>query len=133
MDGVSFDLRSGETLGIVGESGSGKSTTGKTLLRLTKPTGGSARYRGRAVFGSDTRELRDFRRRAQMVFQDPYSSLNPRKRLGDILTEPLVIHQIGAPDQRQDRVVEMMRKLGLRTGFFYRYPHELSGGQRQRI
>ncbi|WP_236794800.1 ABC transporter ATP-binding protein [Amycolatopsis sp. GM8] len=130
---VSFAVPRGRTLGIVGESGSGKSTTGQALLRLTEPTSGTVTFDGQDVLAMKGAQLKDFRRRAQMVFQDPYSSLNPRKRVGETLAEPLAVHRIGDRAGREDKVMAILEKMGLRPDFAYRYPHELSGGQRQRV
>ena len=133
VDGVSFDLQRGETLGLVGESGCGKSTTGLAMLRLLQLTGGSVHYEDRDVAGLDERELRAARRHMQMVFQDPYSSLNPRMTVGSIVIEPLNVHAIGNKAERLERTQELMRLVGLNPSFINRYPHEFSGGQRQRI
>ncbi len=133
VNNVSFQLFEGETLGLVGESGCGKSTTGRTILRLTEPTAGSAIYREKDVFQLKGQDYRNMRKEIQMVFQDPYSSLNPRKRIGSILEEPLAIHSIGNKKERTDIVMDILHKVGMRVDHYYRYPHELSGGQRQRI
>jgi oligopeptide/dipeptide ABC transporter ATP-binding protein len=133
VDGVSFDLHRGETLGLVGESGCGKSTTGLAMLRLLDPTAGRVLFEGRDVASLGERELRASRRHMQMVFQDPYSSLNPRMTVGSIIVEPLAVHRIGTPAERRDRVAELMRLVGLDPSFINRYPHEFSGGQRQRV
>jgi oligopeptide/dipeptide ABC transporter ATP-binding protein len=133
VDGVSFDLHRGETLGLVGESGCGKSTTGLAMLRLLDPTAGRVLFAGRDVAALGERELRASRRHMQMVFQDPYSSLNPRMTVGSIIVEPLAVHRIGTPAERRDRVAELMRLVGLDPSFINRYPHEFSGGQRQRV
>ncbi|THF82224.1 ABC transporter ATP-binding protein [Cohnella fermenti] len=133
VDGVSFDLREGETYGLVGESGCGKSTLGKTILRLTEPTEGEAFYRGVDLFKQSRRSLQAYRRELQMVFQDPFSSLNPRQIVGQALEEPLVIHGIGGPKERTARAMDILRTVGLQQDHYYRLPHELSGGQRQRI
>lgn len=130
---VSFTLRRGETFGMVGESGCGKSTLGRTILRLTEPTEGEARYEGQDVFEMDEAQLKRMRQDMQMVFQDPFSSLNPRKRIGAILEEPLVIHGIGTPEERTSKVLDILTRVGLQTEHYYRFPHEFSGGQRQRI
>jgi peptide/nickel transport system ATP-binding protein len=131
VDGVSFDIYPGETLGLVGESGCGKSTTGETLLRLREPTEGEAVFDGENVFEKSS--LTDFRRNAQIVFQDPFSSLDPRMTAGRIVREPLDVHGVGTPEERQSRVRELMERVGLSAGQVDRYPHEFSGGQRQRI
>jgi oligopeptide/dipeptide ABC transporter ATP-binding protein len=133
VDGVSFQLYEGQTLGLVGESGCGKSTTGRTLLRLIDPTEGQALYQDQDIFQLTGKELRSIRQQLQMVFQDPYSSLNPRKRIGNTLEEPLIIHRIGTRGERTERVMEILDKVGLRFDDYYRYPHEFSGGQKQRI
>lgn len=133
VNDVSFQLHAGETLGIVGESGCGKSTMGRTVLRLTDPTAGQAFYGDQDIFQLSGKELQKIRRDMQMVFQDPFSSLNPRKRIGQILEEPLAIHSIGDPKERTERVMELMHKVGLQVDHYFRYPHEFSGGQRQRI
>ncbi|WNS75156.1 dipeptide ABC transporter ATP-binding protein [Bacillus sp. DTU_2020_1000418_1_SI_GHA_SEK_038] len=133
VNDVSFQLFEGETYGMVGESGCGKSTTGRTILRLLEPTVGKAFYKNQDIFQLDSRKLRDLRQEMQMVFQDPYSSLNPRIRIGHILEEPLTIHQIGNKKDRTEMVMNILEKVGLREDQYYRYPHEFSGGQRQRI
>lgn len=133
VNDVSFQLYEGETLGIVGESGCGKSTMGRTILRLTDPTEGKALYKEGDIFQLSGKELRAIRKDMQMVFQDPFSSLNPRKRIGQTLEEPLAIHSIGSKQERTERVMEIMNKVGLQLDHYYRYPHEFSGGQRQRI
>jgi oligopeptide transport system ATP-binding protein len=133
VNDVNFQLRDGETFALVGESGCGKSTTGRTLLRLTNPTEGEALYNGKDIFKLNQAELKAIRKDLQMVFQDPYSSLNPRKRIGQILEEPLIIHNIGTKKERTEKVLEIMEKVGLQPEQYYRYPHEFSGGQRQRI
>jgi oligopeptide/dipeptide ABC transporter ATP-binding protein len=133
VNDVSFQLYEGETFGLVGESGCGKSTTGRTILRLTEPTEGEAIYKNKDIFQLSGQELRKIRQEMQMVFQDPYSSLNPRKRIGNTLEEPLAIHQIGARNERMERVMDILHKVGMQPDQYYRYPHEFSGGQRQRI
>jgi oligopeptide transport system ATP-binding protein len=133
VDNVSFSIDEGETYGLVGESGSGKSTTGRCMLRLIEPTSGEMRFRDEDVLAFDRSRMRAARRDMQMVFQDPYSSLNPRMRARDIVEEPLIIHRIGARAERRDKVAELFRLVGLDPGHMDRFPHEFSGGQRQRI
>lgn len=133
VNDVSFHLYEGETLGIVGESGCGKSTMGRTILRLTDPTEGQALYKDEDIFQLSGKKMQPIRRDVQMVFQDPFSSLNPRKRIGQTLEEPLAIHSIGEKQERTERVMDIMNKVGLQLDHYYRYPHEFSGGQRQRI
>jgi peptide/nickel transport system ATP-binding protein/oligopeptide transport system ATP-binding protein len=133
VDGVSFSITEGETFGLVGESGSGKTTTGRCILRLIEPTSGEVRFRGRDVLRFSRREMREARRDMQIVFQDPYSSLNPRMRVGDIVEEPLIIHKTGPKRERRARVEELFGLVGLDPAQLARYPHQFSGGQRQRI
>ena len=133
VDGVSFKLTRGETLGLVGESGCGKSTTGRALIRLIEPTSGTVRFDGTDLATLNGGDLRRGRRRMQMIFQDPYSSLNPRMTAGGIIGEPLDIHGIGSRRDRRERVRELLGTVGLNPDFADRYPHEFSGGQRQRI
>ena len=133
VDGVSFAIAEGETFGLVGESGSGKSTTGRCMLRLVEPTSGEVRYQGEDVLAFSSARMRAARRHLQMIFQDPYSSLNPRMRAREIVDEPLVIHQLGTRTERAARVAELFRLVGLDPAHLDRYPHEFSGGQRQRI
>src|SRR5215218_1577002 len=133
VDGVTFDIYRGETLGLVGESGCGKSTVGRCLLRLIEPTRGQVEFGGRNVLATSGEELRRLRREMQIIFQDPYASLNPRMKVRDIVSEPLVIHGIGDKSERRERVAELLRKVGLDPDYMNRYPHEFSGGQRQRI
>ena len=133
VDGVSFSIAAGETFGLVGESGSGKSTTGRCMLRLIEPTSGEVRYDGEDVLAFSPARLRAARRHMQMVFQDPYSSLNPRMTARDIVAEPLVIHGLGSRTDRADRVAALFGLVGLDPAHLDRYPHEFSGGQRQRI
>lgn len=133
VNDVSFQLYEGETYGLVGESGCGKSTTGRSILRLTEPTAGEAFYQNKDIFKMSTKEFRNIRQQIQMVFQDPYSSLNPRKRIGQILEEPLSIHSVGDKNDRPAIVMNILEKVGMSISHYYRYPHELSGGQRQRI
>lgn len=133
VDGVSFEIFRGETLGLVGESGCGKSTVGRCLLRLIEPTAGEIKFAGRDVLSLGKTEMRELRREMQIVFQDPYASLNPRMKVGDIVGEPLVIHKVGTKQERRDRVAELLKKVGLDPDYRKRYSHEFSGGQRQRI
>jgi oligopeptide transport system ATP-binding protein len=133
VDGVSFELRAGETLGLVGESGCGKSTLARCLARIHDVTGGSVVFEGNDITRSSRRQLRPVRRDLQMVFQDPYASLNPRKRVGAIIADPLRIHHAGTREQIRSRVIELMEVVGLSAEQVDRYPHEFSGGQRQRI
>jgi oligopeptide transport system ATP-binding protein len=133
VDGVNLDVNEGETLGLVGESGCGKSTLGRTILRLIEPTGGEVKFQGKNLLGMSPRELRDMRREMQIIFQDPYASLNPRMRVGDIVGEGLEIHKLAKGKAKRDRVMELLHQVGLREDHYGRYPHEFSGGQRQRI
>jgi len=133
VDDVSFSIGEGEMFGLVGESGSGKSTTGRCILRLIEPTAGQVRFRGKNVLSFSRAEMRAARRHMQIVFQDPYSSLNPRMRVGDIVEEPLVIHRLGTKAERRKRVEELFDLVGLEQSHLSRYPHEFSGGQRQRV
>lgn len=133
VDGVSFSIGHGETFGLVGESGCGKSTTGRCILRLTEPTSGEVRFEGIDLLAQSSEALRRIRRDMQIIFQDPYSSLNPRMKIGDIIGEPLVIHRIGSRREHRERVIELLRLVGMEAEHARRYPHEFSGGQRQRI
>jgi len=133
VDDVSLTLYRGETYGLVGETGCGKSTLGRVLINLLKATDGSILLDGRDIAKIPPREMRKLRQKVQMVFQDPYTSLNPRKRVGEILTEAMEIQNVGTPKDRMDTVIELMASVGLRIEHYYRYPHELSGGQRQRV
>ena len=133
VDGVSFEIEEGQTLGLVGESGSGKSTTGYCVLQLLRPTGGSVTFMGKELTKLGREELRRVRREMQIVFQDPFSSLNPRMTVGDIVAEPLLVHSIGTRRQRRRTVEELLEVVGFNPEFTNRYPHEFSGGQRQRI
>ncbi len=134
VDGVSFDVLQGETLGIVGETGCGKSTTARLLCRLMDPTSGTITFQGESVFGQSRDQLKAMHRDMQMIFQDPYSSLNPRKTVGSIIADPFIIHDLHAgKGERKRRVQELMDRVGLNPEHYNRYPHEFSGGQRQRI
>ncbi len=133
VDGVTFEILRGETLGLVGESGCGKSTVGRCLLRLIEPTAGEVAFEGRDVRALKGTQLRSLRREMQIIFQDPYASLNPRMKVADIIGEPLKIHGFGHKEKRRGRVRELLSKVGLDPDYMHRYPHEFSGGQRQRI
>jgi oligopeptide transport system ATP-binding protein len=133
VDGISFQITRGQTLGLVGESGSGKTTIGRTIIRLYKPTSGSVNFGGQDLATLDGEQLRQVRRRIQMVFQDPYASLNPRFTIGSLISEPMHIYQMGTPREIHERTIELLRVVGLRPEYANRYPHEFSGGQRQRI
>ena len=133
VDDVSFDIREGETLGLVGESGCGKSTVGRCLLRLIEPTSGEVVFEGKEIVGLPAEEMRALRREMQIIFQDPYASLNPRMSIRSTISEPLKIHGIGNKSEQRDRVADLLQKVGLDPKYADRYPHEFSGGQRQRI
>jgi oligopeptide transport system ATP-binding protein len=133
VDGLDFSIKKGETLGMVGESGCGKSTAGRTILQLYKPTAGKVIFKGRDIVQASPNEMRRLRREMQMIFQDPYASLNPRMTVGDIIGEPLRVHNLASGKTKQERVQELLRTVGLNPYFANRYPHEFSGGQRQRI
>jgi oligopeptide transport system ATP-binding protein len=133
VDDVSFSVQPGETLGLVGESGCGKSTLGRTIVRLLEPTAGEITFEGRRIEELSSRQLRPLRREMQMVFQDPYASLNPRKRVGTIIEDPMKIHKLGNAKERKARVEQLLETVGLSPEHYNRFPHEFSGGQRQRI
>ncbi|MFC1996294.1 ABC transporter ATP-binding protein [Chloroflexota bacterium] len=133
VDGVSFTIREGETLGLVGESGCGKSTVGRTLLHLLEPTSGTVEFSGMDVFGLKKQELKSLRRDMQIIFQDPYASLNPRRPISDSVMAGLKIHKIGTANEQAEKVMGMLHRVGLEDYHAHRYPHEFSGGQRQRI
>lgn len=133
VDNISFDIYEKETLAIVGESGCGKSTLGRTLIRLLDPTEGSAHFQGKDIFKLSQPDLRELRKEMQIIFQDPFASLNPRMKVSDIIAEPLVTHETIGKKEREDRVAELMEQVGLRKAYSSRYPHMFSGGQRQRI
>ncbi|HXG83680.1 MAG TPA: dipeptide ABC transporter ATP-binding protein, partial [Pyrinomonadaceae bacterium] len=133
VDGVSFDIFAGETLGLVGESGCGKSTVGRCILRLNEPTSGDVLFEGENIVGLNNREMQKLRREMQIIFQDPYASLNPRLNIFSIVSEPLKIHGIGGKAEQKERVSDLLKKVGLDPDYMFRYPHEFSGGQRQRL
>src|SRR5579875_1466646 len=133
VDGVSFSIERGKTLGLVGESGSGKTTIGRTIVRLYKPTAGQMLFEGQDLAALKGEELRQLRRRVQMIFQDPFASLNPRFTIGSLIAEPMHIYKVASRDEIRERTLELLKVVGLRTEYIDRYPHEFSGGQRQRI
>ncbi|WP_409291968.1 ABC transporter ATP-binding protein [Peribacillus sp. SCS-37] len=133
VDGISLDIYEGETLGVVGESGCGKSTLGRTILGLEKATEGKMKFKGDDLSEKTVRQLKPYKREMQMIFQDPYASLNPKQRIGDAIEEALLIHTKLSPDERRKKVLELLREVGLKEEHYDRYPHEFSGGQRQRI
>ena len=133
VNDLSFEIRAGETFGLVGESGCGKSTTGRAIMHLDPPTSGKVYFEGRDISKMNKKELKAMRREMQFIFQDPYASLNPRMTIGEIISEPMVIHGIGTPEERIERVRELLDVVGLNPEHINRYPHEFSGGQRQRV
>ncbi|GGA55361.1 ABC transporter ATP-binding protein [Pelagibacterium lentulum] len=133
VNDVSFSIKRGEVVGLVGESGSGKTTVGRTILRLEEPTSGSVEFDGTDITTLNRRHMRRFRKRMQIVFQDPYASLNPREKISTILGHALALHNIGKPGELEDRIVRLLEQVGLTGDYMHRFPHEFSGGQRQRI
>ena len=133
VNDLSFEIRAGETFGLVGESGCGKSTTGRAIMHLDPPTSGKVYFEGKDISKMNKKELKAMRREMQFIFQDPYASLNPRMTIGEIISEPMVIHGIGTPEERIERVRELLDVVGLNPEHINRYPHEFSGGQRQRV
>ena len=133
VNNVSFQVHQGETVGIIGESGCGKSTLGKSLLRLIEPTSGDVRYNGTSLMGLNRNEMNSLRKEINIIFQDPYSSLDPRMTTGDLIAEPMKIHNIGTPQEREEKVRSLLQMVGLDYYHTIRYPHEFSGGQRQRV
>ena len=133
VDGLNFDIYKGETFGLVGESGCGKSTAGRTILRLYEPTSGEAIFEGQNIYDLSPKEMKEHRKEMQMIFQDPYASLDPRMTVEEIIAEPLVIYGIGNKKERRERVIELLEMVGLSAEHSLRFPHEFSGGQRQRI
>lgn len=133
VDDVKFEIKRGQVLGLVGESGSGKSTLGRSILRLIEPTAGEVFFEGQDILRLKHRDFRSIRRRMQIIFQDPYATLNPRMQVKQIIAEPLIFHKMVPPKKVEARVIELLAKVGMEAYFMYRYPHEFSGGQRQRI
>lgn len=133
VDGISFQVQEGQTLGLVGESGCGKTTAGKTILKLIEPTNGTIRFQGNDITAYNRSQMKQYRQQMQIIFQDPYSSLNPRQSVGSIIATALEIHRLVEPSEKEDRIASLLRKVGLSASVMRRYPHEFSGGQRQRI
>ena len=133
VDGISFDVQEGQTLGLVGESGCGKTTAGKTILKLIEPTAGTIRFDGDDITAYNRAQMKHYRQQMQIIFQDPFSSLNPRHSVGSIIAAALEIHHLVQPSEKEDRIADLLRKVGLSATVMRRYPHEFSGGQRQRI
>lgn len=133
VDGISLDVMEGETVGLVGESGCGKSTLGRTIMKIYEPTGGEIFYRGQNITKLSNKKMHNLRKSMQMIFQDPYASLNPRFTIGDIIEEPMVIHNMYTKAERKEKVYELLELVGLKPDHIRRYPHEFSGGQRQRV
>ena len=133
VDGINFNVYEGETFGIVGESGCGKSTTGKMVVKLLTPTAGSIKFENKDIFNIEKDKEKELKKKIQIIFQDPYSSLDPRFTVGRIIGEPLLVHNIGSKSERKEKVLQLMEDVGIRKEFYDRYPHEFSGGQRQRI
>lgn len=133
VDGVSFYVNEGETLGIVGESGCGKSTVARLISQIISPTEGEIRYKDKSINSVSKKELKNLRKSIQMIFQDPYATLNPRKKIGELIEEPLIVHNIGTKQERKSKVEELLEVVGINKRFYERFPHEFSGGQRQRI
>ncbi|WP_372678765.1 ABC transporter ATP-binding protein [Desulfosarcina sp.] len=133
VDGISFEVQEGQTLGLVGESGCGKTTAGKTILKLIEPTAGTIRYNGQDITAYNRAQMKPYRQQMQIIFQDPFSSLNPRHSVGSIIASALEIHHLVEPSEKEDKIADLLRKVGLSATVMRRYPHEFSGGQRQRI